>query len=68
MFALKWGENGSVKINTLGSKTRNFREIAKVEVLGQENCEYNLTPEYLEVTCKSVNTEKPVCIKITHTV
>ena len=65
-FAMKWPEDGVVRIKTFGLASKAFNACIKnVEILGQEKCEYRLCSEYLSVIGEAGESNVPVCIKIT---
>ncbi len=66
VFAMKWPEDGVVRIKALGERSALFNAVIEsVEVLGAETCDFTLCKDYLSVYSKGITTDKPVCIKIT---
>ena len=65
VFAMNWPEDGIVRINSLGVKSKKFNaKINKVSILGSEKCEWILCDDYLTVIGDRMNTNSPVCIKL----
>ena len=66
-FAMKWPEDGIVRIHLLGRKSKTFNGVIKnVQILGaKEDCRYMLCDEYLTVMAEGIHTKAPVGIKIT---
>ncbi len=65
VFAMKWPEDGIVRIKTLGIKSKLFNaHIKNVTILGQDKCEYQLCKEYLSVKGNPGESLTPVCIKV----
>lgn len=65
-FAMRWPENGVVKIKSLGGYKKDFRGvITDVTVLGAPNgCRYERDDECLTVAADGLKKDRPVCIKI----
>jgi len=66
-FAMRWPEDGVVRIKMLGKDSKTFHGVIKnVEVLGApEGCRYQLCAEHLTVISDHIKTKEPVGIKIT---
>ena len=66
VFAMKWPEDGVVRIHTVGRNKKVFNSVIKsVEVLGSsEKCSYKLCDDYLTVIASDISTKAPVGIKI----
>ncbi len=66
-FAMKWPEDGVVRMTLLGRKSGQMNAIIKsVEVFGAPNgCRYKLCDTHLTVIAEGITTKAPVCIKIT---
>lgn len=65
VFAMKWPENGTVRINMLGKKSKLFNShMTKISILGQETCSYQLCDDYLEGAGNKEESLYPTCIKI----
>ncbi|ONI46895.1 hypothetical protein AN642_02500 [Epulopiscium sp. SCG-B10WGA-EpuloA2] len=69
IFAMKWPEDGVLKVKTLGSKVKKFNaDILKAEVLGCDKpCEFIECSDHLTIISKhhATNPNLPVCIKLT---
>ncbi|MFI3206741.1 MAG: alpha-L-fucosidase, partial [Clostridia bacterium] len=64
-FAMKWPQDGVVRIKLLGGKSKQFNaKINNVTVLGSQKSEHILCDEYLTVMGDPMSTNEPVCIKI----
>ena len=65
-FAMKWPEDGVVRIKILGRKSKQFNAVInEVEVLGApKGCKHVLCEDYLTVMAEGITTDKPVVIKI----
>lgn len=66
IFALKWPEDGIVRIKSLGRTQRVFNgNIKSAEILGcDEKPETILCNEHLTVKANGIKTNNPVCIKL----
>ena len=67
VFAMKWPEDGVVRIRTLGRDNRKFNGvIRKAEILGYDGkTEHRLCGDYLTVIADGLQSDTPVCIKLT---
>ncbi len=64
-FAMKWPENGTVKIKSLGRYVRTYcASIKNVQVFGANSTEYKHENDCLTVTADIQNEVGPVCIRI----
>ena len=67
VFAMKWPEDGVVRIRTLGRDNRKFNGvIRKAEILGfGGEVRHILCGDYLTVMADGISSRTPVCIKLT---
>lgn len=67
VFAMKWPEDGVVRIRTLGRDNRKFNGvIRKAEILGfGGEVKHILCGDYLTVMADGISARTPVCIKLT---
>ena len=67
VFAMKWPEDGVVRIRTLGRDNRKFNGvICKAEILGfGGEVKHILCGDYLTVMADGISSRTPVCIKLT---
>ena len=67
VFAMKWPEDGVVRIRTLGRDNRKFNGvIRKAEILGfGGEVKHILCGDYLTVMADGISSRTPVCIKLT---
>lgn len=65
-FAMKWPEDGVVRMKLLGRKTEQMNAVIRsVEVLGAPNgCSHTLCNTHLTVIASGIDTKAPVCIKV----
>ncbi|MFI3205917.1 MAG: alpha-L-fucosidase [Clostridia bacterium] len=66
VFAMKWPEDGILKIKTLGKRMGKFNAILKkVSILGENReCDFFLCDNYLSVIGGQTNSEYPVCLQL----
>ncbi len=67
IFAMKWPQDGVVRIRTLGRNVRKFNGlIKKAEILGYNDpVKFILCDDYLTVMAEGITSKTPVCIKLT---
>lgn len=66
VFAMKWPEDGVVRIKTLGRTSGQLNAfITDVKVFGGENVRHKLCDEHLTVMAEGITTDKPVLIRLT---
>ncbi len=66
VFAMKWPEDGVVRVKLLGSQVKQFNAVVNsAKILGSNKpCEFIVCKDYLTIKGEAMETDAPVCIKL----